>query len=70
MNTDINDQIIEILKDQKISFSRRLVSTLELEDAVGLSIYQARGCLDTLQLFGVVEKVNTGRGRPGRWGLL
>ncbi|HDJ8924283.1 TPA: faeA-like family protein [Escherichia coli] len=70
MNTDINDQIIEFLKDQKKSFSRTLFSTREIADAVGLTIYQARGCLDTLHLFGVVEKVNTGRGRPGRWGLL
>ncbi|HAX4851809.1 TPA: hypothetical protein JZG06_004811 [Escherichia coli] len=41
-----------------------------MADAVGLTIYQARGCLEVLQSFGVVEKLNSGRGRAGQWRLL
>ena len=70
MNTDINDQIIEFLKDQKKSFSRTLFSTREIADAVGLTIYQVREHLDALQSFSVVEKVNSGREKPGQWRLL
>ena len=44
--------------------------TREIADAVGLTIYQALFYLKTLQLFGVVEKVNTGKGVSGVWRLL
>ncbi|MGV6311159.1 FaeA/PapI family transcriptional regulator [Escherichia coli] len=47
-----------------------LFSTREIADAVGLTIYQVRGYLEMLQSSGVVEKVNSGRGRAGQWRLL
>ncbi|ENN5532592.1 hypothetical protein ABSV21_000201 [Salmonella enterica subsp. enterica serovar 1,4,[5],12:i:-] len=41
-----------------------------MADVVGLTIYQAREYLEVLQSPSVVEKVNSGRGRPGVWKLL
>lgn len=69
MNKDIDDRIVEFLENQKKSFSKTF-STREIADTAGLTIYQARGYLETLQSSGVVEKVNSGRGRPGMWRLL
>ncbi|EFG0071749.1 faeA-like family protein [Escherichia coli] len=70
METDIDERISEFLENQKKHFSKTLFSTREIADAVGLTIYQARGCLEVLQSFGVVEKLNSGRGRAGQWRLL
>ncbi len=70
MNKDIDERIVEFLESQKKSFRKTFLSTREIADAVGLTIYQARGCLEVLQSSGLVEKVNSGRGRPGQWRLL
>ncbi|EFU0743688.1 faeA-like family protein [Escherichia coli] len=70
MNTDIDEQVVEFLYNQKKHFSKTFFSTREIADAVGLTIYQARGYLEVLQSSNVVEKVNSGRGRPGVWRLL
>ncbi|EPO2325357.1 FaeA/PapI family transcriptional regulator [Escherichia coli] len=70
MNKDIDERIIEFLEKQKKSFSKTFFSTREIADAVGLTIYQARGYLEVLQSSSVVEKVNSGQGRPGVWRLL
>ncbi|CAD5645620.1 FaeA-like protein [Escherichia coli] len=70
MNTDIDERIIEFLDNQRKHFSKTFLSTREIADAVGLTIYQARGYLEVLQSSSVVEKVNSGRGRPGVWRLL
>ncbi|HAX9584297.1 TPA: faeA-like family protein [Escherichia coli] len=70
MNTDIDERIIEFLGNQRKHFSKTFFSTREIADAVGLTIYQARGYLEVLQSSGLVEKVNSGRGRPGVWRLL
>ncbi|HBC5825882.1 TPA: faeA-like family protein [Escherichia coli] len=69
MKKDIDEQIVEFLENQKKYFSKTFFSTREIADAVGLTIYQLRGCLEILQSSGVVEKVNSGRGRPGQWRL-
>ncbi|CAD5756996.1 FaeA-like protein [Escherichia coli] len=70
MDTDINDRIVEFLDNQKKHFSKKFFSTREIADAVGLTIYQVRGYLEVLQSSSVVEKVNSGRGKPGVWRLL
>ncbi|WP_175616582.1 FaeA/PapI family transcriptional regulator [Escherichia coli] len=70
MNKDNDERIIEFLENQKKSFGKTFFSTREIADAVGLTIYQVRGYLETLQSSGMVEKVNSGRGRPGQWILL
>ncbi|HDD8965294.1 TPA: faeA-like family protein [Escherichia coli] len=70
MNKDINERIVNFLESQKKSFSKTFFSTREIADAVGLTIYQARGHLEVLQSSCVVEKVNSGRGVPGQWRLL
>ncbi|MHA6954608.1 FaeA/PapI family transcriptional regulator [Escherichia coli] len=69
MEKDIDERISEFLENHKKHFSKTLFSTREIADAVGLTIYQARGCLEVLQSFGVVEKLNSGRGRAGQWRL-
>ncbi|WP_309187455.1 FaeA/PapI family transcriptional regulator [Escherichia marmotae] len=68
-NKDIDEQIVNFLENQKKHFSKKFFSTREIADAVGLTIYQARECLEVLQSSGVVEKANSGRGRPGVWVL-
>ena len=70
MNKSIDERIIEFLDNQRKHFSKTFFSTREIADAVGLTIYQARGYLEVLQSSSVVEKVNSGRGRPGVWRLL
>ncbi|HFH2783538.1 TPA: FaeA/PapI family transcriptional regulator [Escherichia coli] len=70
MNTDIDERIIEFLDNQRKHFSKTFFSTREIADAIGLTIYQARRYLEELQSSSVVEKVNSGRGRPGVWRLL
>ncbi|EKG6905204.1 FaeA/PapI family transcriptional regulator [Escherichia coli] len=70
MNKGIDERIVEFLEKQKKSFSRTFFSTRAIADAVGLTIYQARGYMEALQSSGVVEKVNSGRGRAGQWRLL
>ncbi|QCT87616.1 FaeA/PapI family transcriptional regulator [Escherichia sp. E4742] len=70
MNKDNNEQIVGFLESQKKSSRKTSFSTREIADAVGLTIYQARCCLEILQSSCVVEKVNSGRGRPGQWKLL
>ncbi|ENM7339653.1 TPA: faeA-like family protein [Escherichia coli] len=52
------------------SGTKKTFRTREVADAVGLTIYQTRLHLEALQSFGVVEKVNSGRGRLGVWRLL
>lgn len=69
MNKDIDGRIVEFMGNQRKSFRKTFFSTREIADAVGLTIYQARGCLEALQSSGVVEKVNSGRGKPGQWRL-
>ncbi|MCU6343569.1 FaeA/PapI family transcriptional regulator [Escherichia coli] len=69
MNKDIDGRIVEFLGNQRKSFRKTFFSTREIADAVGLTIYQARGYLEVLQSSGVVEKVNSGRGKPGQWRL-
>ncbi|ECW0470405.1 TPA: faeA-like family protein [Salmonella enterica subsp. enterica serovar Mississippi] len=70
MNRDIDAQIICFLERQKKSVSKSFFSTREVADAVGLTIYQAKGHLEVLQSSCVVEKVNTGRGVTGQWRLI
>ena len=70
MKPGINELMREYLENQKKHFGKTLVSTREIADAVGLTIYQVRGYLEMLQSSGVVEKVNSGRGRAGQWRLL
>ncbi|HBE6106700.1 TPA: hypothetical protein KMG78_003197 [Escherichia coli] len=60
------NKFIDLLK----YFSKAFFSTREIADAVGLTIYQARGHLEVLQSSSVVKKVNSGRGSPGQWKLL
>ncbi|OSL66214.1 hypothetical protein EAXG_02017 [Escherichia coli TA054] len=62
--------MIEFLGEQKKHFSKTFFSTREIADAVGLTIYQARGYLEVLRSSRVVAKINFGRGRPGVWRLL
>ncbi|EFO2270484.1 faeA-like family protein, partial [Escherichia coli] len=55
MNKDNDERIIEFLENQKKSFGKTFFSTREIADAVGLTIYQVRGYLETLQSSGMVE---------------
>ncbi|EHC5052760.1 TPA: faeA-like family protein [Escherichia coli] len=70
MKPGIDELMREYLENQKKHFGKTLFSTREIADAVGLTIYQVRGYLEMLQSSGVVEKVNSGRGRAGQWTLL
>ncbi|EFU0743440.1 FaeA/PapI family transcriptional regulator [Escherichia coli] len=70
MKPGIDELMREYLENQKKHFGQTLFSTREIADAVGLTIYQVRGYLEMLQSSGVVEKVNSGRGRAGQWTLL
>lgn len=69
MNNNIDGRIIDFMKKKNLSVNRTF-STREIADAVGLTIYQARGYLEALQSSSVVEKINAGRGRAGKWVLL
>ncbi|EFA5471714.1 TPA: faeA-like family protein [Escherichia coli] len=51
------------------SGTKKTFRTREVADAVGLTIYQTRLHLEALQSFGVVVKINSGKGVPGIWGL-
>ncbi|EFU0743485.1 regulator [Escherichia coli] len=62
--------ILSALTRVRLNVANTLFSTREIADAVGLTIYQVRGYLEMLQSSGVVEKVNSGRGRAGQWRLL
>ncbi len=70
MDADSEGRIVEFLGNQKKHFGKPLISEREIADAVGLAIYQTKGCLEVLQSFSVVEKVNSGQGRVGKWRLL
>lgn len=70
MNKNIDERIVEFLESQKKSFSKTFFSTRKIADAAGLTIYQTREYLEVLQSSGVVEKVNSGKGRAGQWRLL
>ncbi|EGB0962532.1 FaeA/PapI family transcriptional regulator [Escherichia coli] len=70
MNKNIDEQIVEFLGNQKKHFSKTFFSTREIADSAGLTIYQVREYLEMLQSSGVVEKVNSGKGRAGQWRLL
>ncbi|HBM9704215.1 TPA: faeA-like family protein [Escherichia coli] len=65
MNRDIEKLIINFMEQQKKSVNRTFLSTREIADAVGLTIYQVRGYLEALQSSFVVEKVNYGQGISG-----
>lgn len=47
-----------------------VVETREVADAVGLSIYQARQHLEFLASKGLIQKINSGRGRPNTWKVI
>lgn len=66
---DIYKEIVEYIVYQKNSGEKETFRTREIADAVGLTIYQARLHLETLQSLGVVEKINSGKGVPGLWEL-
>ena len=70
MSKGVEVSIVEFLCDNKKHSSKNFFTTREIADAVRLTIYQARGYLETLQSSGVVAKVNYGRGRPGQWRLI
>ena len=67
--TDVYKEIVEYMAYQKSSGTKEIFRTREVADAVGLTIYQTRLHLEALQSFGVVEKINSGKGVPGVWGL-
>ena len=56
METDIDERISEFLENQKKHFSKTLFSTREIADAVGLTLYQARGCLEVSPSLSVQEQ--------------
>ncbi|HFI2807497.1 TPA: FaeA/PapI family transcriptional regulator [Escherichia coli] len=64
---DIYKEIVEYMKMN--SGTKKTFRTREVADAVGLTIYQTRLHLEALQSFGVVVKINSGKGVPGVWGL-
>lgn len=64
---EIYKEIVEYMKMS--SGAKKTFRTREVADAVGLTIYQTRLHLEALQSFGVVEKINSGKGVPGVWGL-
>ncbi|CAD5837175.1 FaeA/PapI family transcriptional regulator [Escherichia coli] len=64
---EIYKEIVEYMKMN--SGTKKTFRTREVADAVGLTIYQTRLHLEALQSFGVVEKINSGKGVPGVWGL-
>ncbi|ENJ7143926.1 faeA-like family protein [Escherichia coli] len=63
-------EIVEFMTYQRDSGRKETFRTREIADVVGLTIYQTRFYLETLQSLGVVEKINAGKGVPGVWGLL
>ncbi|EKK2776118.1 faeA-like family protein [Escherichia coli] len=63
-------EIVEFMTYQRDSGRQETFRTREIADVVGLTIYQTRFYLETLQSLGVVEKINAGKGVPGVWGLL
>ncbi|WP_371867117.1 FaeA/PapI family transcriptional regulator [Escherichia albertii] len=67
---DVHKEIVDFMMYQMDTRGKESFRTREIADAVGLTIYQALFYLKTLQLFGVVEKVNTGKGVSGVWRLL
>ncbi len=67
---DMCKEIVEFMTYQRDSGRKETFRTREIADVVGLTIYQTRFYLETLQSLGVVEKINAGKGVPGVWGLL
>lgn len=67
---DMCKEIVEFMTYQRDSGRQETFRTREIADVVGLTIYQTRFYLETLQSLGVVEKINAGKGVPGVWGLL
>ncbi|MCQ1639682.1 FaeA/PapI family transcriptional regulator [Escherichia coli] len=70
MEENIDAKIIDFFERRKKNVSKLLLSTREIADEIGLTIYQTREHLKILQSSYVVEKINSGRGTPGLWRLL
>ncbi|EAZ4459968.1 FaeA/PapI family transcriptional regulator [Salmonella enterica] len=70
MNKDTCDRILSFMQSQANGRINIPVRTRSIADAAGLTIYQARAYLVTLEDAGVVEKTNSGKGVPGLWCLV
>lgn len=66
---DVYKEIISFISCQKNERKVEFLKTREIADAIGLTIYQTRSCLEVLCSLGIVEKINTGKGVSGVWGL-
>ncbi|MBJ4905014.1 faeA-like family protein [Salmonella enterica subsp. enterica serovar Rissen] len=70
MSNDACDKILSCMQSQANGRIKIPVRTRSKADAAGLTIYQARAYLVTLEDAGVVEKMNAGKGVSGRWRLV
>ncbi|EHE5996039.1 faeA-like family protein [Salmonella enterica] len=70
MSKDTCDRILSFMQSQAKDRINMPVRTRIIADAAGLTIYQARAYLVTLEDAGVVEKMNAGKGVSGRWRLV
>lgn len=70
MSNDACDKILSFMQSQANGRINIPVRTRSIADAAGLTIYQARAYLVTLEGAGVVEKMNAGKGVSGRWRLV
>lgn len=69
MSNDACDKILSFMQSQANGRINIPVRTRSIADAAGLTIYQARAYLVTLEGAGVVEKMNAGKACPadGGW---
>ncbi|EHJ4986717.1 faeA-like family protein [Salmonella enterica] len=70
MSNDACDKILSFMQSQANGRINIPVRTRSIADAAGLTIYQARAYLVTLEDAGVVEKMKAGKGVSGRWRLV
>ncbi|EIM4159790.1 faeA-like family protein [Salmonella enterica subsp. enterica serovar Newport] len=70
MSNDACDKILSFMQSQANGRINIPVRTRSIADAAGLTIYQARAYLVTLEGAGVAEKMNAGKGVSGRWRLV
>lgn len=66
---DVYNEIIIFISCQKNERKVEFLRKREIADAIGLTIYQTRSCLEALCSLGIVEKINTGKRVSGVWGL-
>lgn len=69
-NNSVLFKIVFCMQKKQFLGHESYITTREIADELGMTIYQVRGYLEQLRDTCVIEKVNSGKGIPGQWRLL